>query len=120
MSQPGQAVNQATYKQNLSIQKKLLRANENYRKYLTTQHQRLQKASTDLKLRFDGVLNTYRTISMAETLLTAIKSGVKDISDLQTLTLPEMLPLSNDKLHDEFKLVTGKLEGDSFQDWEKR
>ena len=120
MNQPGQAVNQATYKQNLSIQKKLLRANESYRQYLTTQHQRLQKASADLKLRFDGVLNTYRTISMAETLLTAIKSGVKDISDLQTLTLPEMLPLSDDKLHDEFKLVTGKLEGDSFQDWEKR
>ena len=120
MSQPGQEVNKATYEQNLAIQKKLLRANESYRKYLATQQQKLKKASADLKLRFDGVLNTYRTISIAETLLTAIKSGVKDISDLQTLTLPEMLPLSDDKLHDEFKLVTGKLEGDRFQDWEKR
>lgn len=120
MNQPGQEVNKATYEQNLVIQNKLLRANENYRKYLATQQQKLQKASADLKLRFDGVLNTYRTISIAQTLLTAIKSGIKDINDLQTLSLPEMLPLSNDKLHDEFKLVTGKLEGDNFQDWEKR
>ena len=120
MSQPGQEVNRVTYEQNLAIQKKLLHANQSYRKYLATQQEKLQKASTDLKLRFDGVLNTYRTISIAETLLTAIKSGVKDINDLQSLTLPEMLPLSNDKLHDEFKLVTGKLEGDDFQNWEKR
>ena len=120
MSQPGQEVNRVTYEQNLAIQKKLLHANQSYRKYLATQQEKLQKASKDLKLRFDGVLNTYRTISIAETLLTAIKSGVKDINDLQSLTLPEMLPLSNDKLHDEFKLVTGKLEGDDFENWEKR
>ena len=120
MSQPQQAVNRATFEQNLAIQKKLKAASERYKKYLQTQQQRLQKASSDIQLRFDAVLNTYQTISLADSLVSAIKSGVKDISDLQSLTLPKMLPISDDKLKDEFKLVTGKLEGDDFKQWDKR
>ena len=117
---PAQEVNRATFEQNLSTQKKLRDASGRYKTYLLTQQARLQKAAADIKLRFTAVLNTYRTISIAESLVTAIKSGVKDISDLQTLTLPKMLPLSDDKLQEEFKLVTGKLEGEEFKNWDKR
>ena len=120
MRDPAQDVNRATFEQNLAIQKKLRDASGRYKTYLFTQQSRLQKASADIKLRFTAVLNTYRTISIAESLVTAIKSGVKDISDLQALSLPKMLPLSDDKLQEEFKLVTGKLEGEEFKNWDKR
>ena len=120
MRRSGQEINAKTYEKNLAIQKKLRDASARYQAYLFTQQTRLQRASADIRLRFDAVLNTYQTISLAESLVSAIRSGVKDIGELQTLTLPEMLPISDDKLQDEFRLVTGKLEGKELLQWNKR
>lgn len=120
LNRPDQASNREIFQKNLAIQNRLLTANNNYKKYLLTQKQKIEQTSKDLQLRFEAVLNTYRTISLAESLLSTIKSGVKSINDLQNLSLPEMLPLSDEKLHEEFKLITGKLESDPSLEWNQR
>ena len=120
LNRPDQASNREIFEKNLAIQNRLLTANKNYKKYLLTQKQKIEQTSKGLQLRFEAVLNTYRTISLAESLLSTIKSGVKSINDLQNLSLPEMLPLSDEKLHEEFKLITGKLESDPSLEWNQR
>ena len=120
LNRPDQAGNKEIFEKNLAIQQRLLSANKHYKKYLLTQKQKIEHTSKELQLRFEAVLNTYRTISLAESLLSTIKSGVKSISDLQSLSLPEMLPLSDEKLHEEFKLVTGKLTSDPSTEWNQR
>lgn len=105
MKQPGQEMNQEAYQQNLEIQEKLLNASKSYNKYLTTQHGEIMKALKDLEAKFVLVLNTYQTASLANQLITTIKAGIRDIQDLQSLKLPEMIPLSDQKLRNEFQVV---------------
>ena len=120
LSRDDQAGNRETFEKNLTVQKHLYEASKHYKKYLLTQTQKIKATSKELQLRFEAVLNTYQTISLAESLLSTIKSGVKSINDLNSLSLPEMLPLSDEKLHEEFKLITGKLENNNATDWNQR
>jgi hypothetical protein len=120
MKDPKHAMNLEIYKQNLGVQRQLAQAAKSYETYLFDQSKKIGEAREALKLRFSAVLNTYQTVTLSTGLITAIRSGVKDISELQNLGLPKLLPLSDEKLQGEFKLVTRELSGDTIDAWKRR
>lgn len=120
MSKPEFANKLELLKNNLQIQNKLIAASQNYRVYLENQKKQLEMSSKDLTSQFKVALNTYQTISLAQSLVGEIQKGIKDLRDLHTLTLPKMIPLSDEKLQNEFELVGGHLENKSIQGWDKK
>jgi len=109
MTDPKAISERSTYEQNFELQSTLLKAAQNYEAYLGQQAQQITDARQLLQVKFDAVLNTYQTVSLSSSLLSSIRSGLDDISKLQELTLPELVPLSTDKLHGELTLVTDEL-----------
>ena len=102
------------------MQRQLAQAAKSYEGYLFAQAKKIGEARDGLKLRFSAVLNTYQTVTLSTGLISAIRSGVKDISELQNLGLPQLLPLSDEKLQGEFQLVTRELSGDTLDAWKRR
>ena len=120
MRDPKHSANHQIYEQNLKVQRQLARAAKSYEGYLFEQAKKIGEARDALKLRFSAVLNTYQTVTLSTGLISAIRSGVKDISELQNLGLPQLLPLSDEKLQGEFQLVTRELSGDTLDAWKRR
>ena len=98
----------------------LVQAAKSYEGYLFDQAKKIGEARDALKIRFSAVLNTYQTVTLSTGLISAIRAGVRDISELQNLSLPQLLPLSDEKLQGEFKLVTRELSGDTIDAWKRR
>lgn len=119
LKDPAQAMSKALLEQNLEVQRRLVGAAESYHAYLGQQAQKVEEALTRLSNLLVAVVNTYETVSLSESLVVAIRAGMKDISELQALALPEMIPLSNEGLQSEFKLVGGQL-GDKIDMGQKR
>jgi hypothetical protein len=94
---------------NLKTQQKLESASKNYRTYLETQQMQINDTVKRLEEKFKTTLNTYQTVDLAQSLVMAMKNGVKDIQDLQKLKLPKMIPISSDELQNDFNTVSQQL-----------
>ena len=102
------------------MQRKLAQAAKSYEGYLLAQSKKISEARDALKLRLSAVLNTYQTVTLSTGLVSAIRAGVRDIGELQTLGLPKLLPLSDEKLQGEFEIVGRELSGDQFDIMKRR
>ena len=94
---------------NLKTQRQLESASKNYRTYLETQQMQINDTVKRLEEKFKTTLNTYQTVDLAQSLVMAMKNGVKDIQDLQKLKLPKMIPISSDELQNDFNTVSQQL-----------
>lgn len=120
LQDPKHATNRTIYEENLAVQRKLAQAAKSYEGYLLAQSKKISEARDALKLRLSAVLNTYQTVTLSTGLVSAIRAGVRDIGELQTLGLPKLLPLSDEKLQGEFEIVGRELSGDQFDIMKRR
>ena len=102
----------ARLKQNLQAQDTVIKAGRAYAQHLEGQRVKLAQAETQLKQHQEVSLNTYETVSLASSLLNVLKKSVEDLSTIQSMELPDMLPLETDRIRSEFQIISKQLRGE--------
>ena len=83
-----------------------------YAQHLKGQLANLAKAETQLKQHQEVSLNTYETVSLASSLLNVLKKSIEDLNTIQSMELPDMLPLETDRIRSEFQIISKQLRGE--------
>ncbi|MCF7975562.1 MAG: hypothetical protein K9N55_17230 [Phycisphaerae bacterium] len=102
----------ARLRQNLEAQDMVIKAGRSYTKHLEDQLIKLAKAQTQLKQHQEIALNTYETVSLASSMLNVVKKSLEDLKTIQSMDLPDMLPLESDRLRSEFQIISQQLRGE--------
>lgn len=102
----------ARLKQNLEAQDTVIRAGRSYTRHLEDQLVKLAKAQAQLKQHQEIALNTYETVSLASSMLNVVKKSLEDLKTIQSMELPDMLPLKTDRLRSEFQIISQQLRGE--------
>ena len=98
--------------QNLLSQDTVIQAGRSYTRHLEGQLAKLAKAEAQLKQHQEISLNTYETVSLASSMLNVVKKSLEDLKTIQSMELPDMLPLETDRIRSEFQVISKQLRGD--------
>lgn len=98
--------------QNLQAQDTVIKAGRSYAQHLEGQLVKLAKAEAQLKQHQEISLNTYETVSLASSMLTVVKKSLEDLKTIQSMELPDMLPLETDRIRSEFQVISKQLRGE--------
>jgi len=99
----------ARLQQNLQAQDTVIKAGRSYTQHLKGQLVKLAKAESQLKQHQEIALNTYETVSLASSMLSVVKKSIEDLTTIQSMELPDMLPLETDRLRSEFQIISKQL-----------
>jgi hypothetical protein len=98
-------------RRNLEVQNIVLRAGDLYCKHLTGQLVKLAKAKAELQRQREVALNTYETISLASTMLSTIRKSMDELKAIQSMQVPDILPLQTERMRAEFQIISEQLRG---------
>ena len=101
----------ARLQQNLEAQDTVIKAGRSYTQHLEGQLVKLAQAETQLKRHQEIALNTYETVSLASSMLSVVKKSIEDLNTIQSMELPDMLPLETDRIRSEFQIISKRLRG---------
>ncbi len=103
---PGQrAVLQASQR----TQEMTARAIDLYQKHLIDLRARVEQSLVPLEKRYAVAMNAYQTIRVASDLVSEMKACLKDLSSLQDMHLPDLLPVNDVALEQKFAEITNSL-----------
>ena len=97
---------------NLEVQKKAQLGASAYRRHLTQQSQKIKLAARKVERRFKVAFNTYQTVLIGTDQLELIRAGLRDLSNLQKIQVPEMVPLAGDQVTAHLELLSRDFKGD--------
>ena len=100
------------FRSNLQAQDTVIKAGRFYAQHLEGQLVKLAKAETQLKQHQEVSLNTYETVSLASSMLNVVKKSIEDLNTIQSMELPDMLPLETDRIRSEFQIISKQLRGE--------
>ena len=101
----------ARLQQNLEAQDTVIKAGRSYTQHLEGQLVKLAQAETQLKRHQAIALNTYETVSLASSMLSVVKKSIEDLNTIQSMELPDMLPLETERIRSEFQIISKRLRG---------
>jgi len=101
----------ARLRQNLEAQDTVIKAARSYTQHLEGQLDKLAQAAIQLKKHQEIAMNTYETVSLASSMLSVVKESIEDLNTIQSMELPDMLPLETDRIRSEFQTISKQLRG---------
>jgi hypothetical protein len=104
-------VNVKTLKNNVESNELTLKVIALYKKVLMSQRDKVFKANDLTKKEMAVADNTYKTVSLSSAVSGLISDGANNFGKLISLQIPDVREFQNQKIKEEFKLLSQKLEG---------
>lgn len=99
-------------KANLEVQRKAKVGARAYRAHLTKQAEKIKLAARKVERRFKIAFNTYQTVLIGTDQLELIRAGLRDLSNLQKVQVPDMVPLAGEQVTAHLELLSEQFQGD--------
>lgn len=104
-------VNVKTLKSNVESNELTLKVIALYKRVLMSQRDKVFKANDMTKKEMAVADNTYKTVSLSSAVSGLISDGANNFGKLISLQIPDVREFQNQKIKEEFKLLSQKLEG---------
>lgn len=104
-------VNVKTLKSNVESNELTLKVIALYKRILMSQRDKVFKANDMTKKEMAVADNTYKTVSLSSAVSGLISDGANNFGKLISLQIPDVREFQNQKIKEEFKLLSQKLEG---------
>jgi hypothetical protein len=104
-------VNVKTLKSNVESNELTLKVIALYKRVLMSQRDKVFKANDLTKKEMAVADNTYKTVSLSSAVSGLISDGANNFGKLISLQIPDVREFQNQKIKEEFKLLSQKLEG---------
>ncbi|MAD60034.1 MAG: hypothetical protein CMH49_00790, partial [Myxococcales bacterium] len=99
-------------KSNLEVQDKALEGVSAYRKHILTQAEEIKRTARRIARRFRIAENTYKTVQIGTNQFDLMREGLRDLSNLQKIQVPAMVPLAGDRITNHLDMITKHFSGD--------
>jgi exonuclease VII large subunit len=103
-------------KSNLEVQTKALEGVLAYRKHILTQAEEIKRTTQRIARRYRIAENTYKTVTIGTSQFELMREGLRDLSNLQKIQVPAMVPLAGDRITNHLEIITKHLNGDETLD----
>ena len=101
---------------NLEVQNKALDGVSAYRKHILTQAEEIKRTARRIARRFRIAENTYKTVQIGTNQFDLMREGLRDLSNLQKIQVPAMVPLAGDRITNHLDMITKHFNGDETLD----
>ena len=99
-------------KGNLVVQKRAQEGALAYRKYIIHQSREIKKTAQKISRRLKIAFNTYQTVNLGTNEFDLMKEGLRDLSNLQKIRMPAMVPLAGERITNHLDMLTRHFNGE--------
>lgn len=98
-------------KVNLKVQLRARQGIKAYRAHVIRQTEEIQVSATKISHRLKIAFNTYQTVLIGTDQFDLMREGLRDLSNLQKVQIPEMVPLAGDRITEHLELISRHFDG---------
>ena len=99
-------------KVNLKVQRRAQEGTRAYRAHVLEQTEKIEISARKITRRLKIAFNTYQTVLIGTDQFDLMREGLRDLSNLQKVQIPAMVPLAGERITEHLDLITRHLEGD--------
>ena len=97
---------------NLKVQRRAQQGTRAYRDHVIKQTEKIQLSSKKITRRLKIAFNTYQTVLIGTDQFDLMREGLRDLSNLQKVQIPAMVPLAGERITEHLDLITRHFNGD--------
>jgi hypothetical protein len=99
-------------KSNLTVQENATDGALAYRKHILKQSEEIKRTAKKIARRFKIAFNTYQTVLIGTNQFNLMKEGLRDLSNLQKIQVPAMVPLAGERITNHLEMITKHFNGE--------
>lgn len=97
---------------NYQVQQRAQEGASAYREHIVKQAAEIKIASEKIHRRLRIAFNTYQTVLIGTDQFDLMREGLRDLSNLQRVQIPAMVPLAGERITDHLEMITRHFSGD--------
>ena len=102
----------AQLKSNLTVQEQARDGAIAYRRHIMKQSAEIERTAKKIARRLNIAFNTYQTVLIGTNQFDLMREGLRDLSNLQKIRIPEMVPLAGERITKHLEMITRHFDGD--------
>ena len=97
---------------NLIVQEQARDGAVAYRRHITKQSAEIERTIKKIERRLNIAFNTYQTVLIGTNQFDLMREGLRDLSNLQKIQIPEMVPLAGERITKHLEMITRHFDGE--------
>lgn len=97
---------------NLIVQEQAKEGAVAYRRHIIKQSEEIERTANKISRRLQIAFNTYQTVLIGTNQFDLMREGLRDLSNLQKIGIPEMVPLAGERITKHLEMITRHFDGE--------
>lgn len=102
----------AQLESNLTVQERAKDGAVAYRRHIIKQTEEIKRTAKKISRRLRIAFNTYQTVLIGTNQFDLMREGLRDLSNLQKIQIPAMVPLAGEKITNHLEMITRHFNGE--------